>query len=201
MKKCFIPLIMILSASTSFAGYTVKIPLEVANGGSLANGSILIGSNNSQNEESGNGTPPTDTQEPVTPEEPKPEEKPEEPKERSVVFSGNFNTFSNETNLWTDGKKDAFSTSYYDIIIKGALKQGSIYYVTNNDKECEYIADVCETISGQNRCGPYTSANLSGTNTILSMLGSQDKSCVTVNSIWGQKVVSNLKVYDGPKPE
>lgn len=190
------------TTSTAYADYIFKIPLEKSaisfvtkgSGGENGNGSGGTGGTETGGSDSGSTEEP---EVPVTPEEPKPEE----PKDRSLVFSGNFNTFTGETNLWTDGKKDAFSTSTYDIVIKGALKQDSIYYVTNNNKECAYIADICETVSGQNRCGPYTSVHLSGTNTILSLLGPQDKSCVTVNAIWGQKVVNNLKVYDGPVPE
>lgn len=200
MKKEILSLLTLAimgTFSTAQAEYIAKFPLEMANGGALENGSIQIVDSSSGSENGGNDGGSTEPESPVIPEDPKPEE----PKERSLVFSGNFNTFTGETNLWTDGKKDAFSTSTYDIVIKGALKQDGIYYVTNNTKECAYIADVCETVTGQNRCGPYTSVNLSGTNTILSLLGPQDKSCVTVNAIWGQKVVNNLKVYDGPIPE
>lgn len=193
MKTQLLSLIALalLASTTQAATYTALVKLD---------GSSINFVNKGTGGENGNGSgnEGNDTETPEIPETPT---TPEEPKERSLVYSGNFNTYTGETNLWTDGKKDAFSTSTYDIVIKGALKQDNIYYATNNNKECIYIADVCETVSGQNRCGPYTSANLSGTNTILSLLGPQDKSCVTVNSVWGQKVVNNLSVYDGPKPE
>lgn len=186
-------------APLSFAEFRVKIPLEVSAGGALPNGSISIVDRSSGSNEGGNGagngsTEPTNPTEPETPTEP-------ESKPRSLVFSGNFSTFSGESSLWTEGKQAAFATSSYTLVIKGALTQDKIYYFTNNGKECAVIADVCETIASQNRCGPFTSKNLSGTNTILSLQAMQDRSCVGVNSLWGQPVVNGLQVFDGPKPE
>ncbi|MCT0649318.1 hypothetical protein N0614_09440 [Pseudomonas aeruginosa] len=189
-------------APLSFAEFSVKIPLEASSGGSLPNGSISIADRSNGSNEGGNGgengstepTNPTDPTEPVEPTEP-------ESKPRSLVFSGNFATFSGESSLWTEGKQAAFATSSYTLVIKGALTQNKTYYLTNNGKECAVIADVCETIASQNRCGPFTSKNLSGTNTILSLQGAQDRSCVGVNSLWGQPVVNGLQVFDGPKPE
>ncbi len=191
-------------APLSFAAFQMKIPLEVSSGGPLANGSISLVDRSSGSNENGSGTgngstEPTDP----TPTEPTEPETPTEPesKPRSMVFSGNFASYSGESSLWTDGKQAAFATSSYTLVIKGALIQDKTYYFTNNGKECAVIADVCETIAAQNRCGPFTSKNLSGTNTILSLQGMQDRSCVGVNSLWGQPVVNGLQVFDGPKPE
>lgn len=191
-------------APLSFAAFQIKIPLEASAGGLLSNGSISLVDHSSGSNENGGGTDngsteptdptPTEPTEPETPTEP-------EPKPRSMVFSGNFASFSGESSLWTEGKQAAFATSSYTLVIKGALIQDKTYYFTNNGKECAVIADVCETIASQNRCGPFTSKNLSGTNTILSLQGAQDRSCVGVNSLWGQPVVNGLQVFDGPKPE
>jgi hypothetical protein len=185
-------------APVAFAGYTLHIPLEESAGGHLSNGSITLvdrSSGGSNEGSGGNGsTEPTNPTDPETPTEP-------ESKPRSLVFSGNFASYSGESSLWTEGKQAAFATSSYTLVIKGALIQDKTYYFTNNGKECAVIADVCETIASQNRCGPFTSKNLSGTNTILSLQGAQDRSCVGVNSLWGQPVVNGLQVFDGPKPE
>lgn len=44
--KPLVLLMSIMAANTVFAGYEIKIPLEVATGGSLPNGSINLGGNN-----------------------------------------------------------------------------------------------------------------------------------------------------------
>ncbi|HFQ5875998.1 TPA: hypothetical protein ACJXXT_000262 [Pseudomonas aeruginosa] len=192
----------------SFAGYTYFLQMEGGAGG-LPKGTIAFVEKSSSTppvnnggNEGGTGTDPEQT-DPTEPTEPTDPETPTEPesKPRSLVFSGNFASYSGESSLWTEGKQAAFATSSYTLVIKGALVQDKTYYFTNNGKECAVIADVCETIASQNRCGPFTSKNLSGTNTILSLQGAQDRSCVGVNSLWGQPVVNGLQVFDGPKPE
>lgn len=202
LHKKLLPMAILLAMPMiGHAAFKIHMPLEAAEGGHLANGSIVIVDRSSgSNDDNGSGdgsTEPTNPTQPTDPVEPtEPESKP-----RSMVFSGNFASYSGESSLWTEGKQAAFSTSSYTLVIKGALTQDKTYYFTNSGKECAVIADVCETISAQNRCGPFTSKNLTGTNTILSLKGSQDRSCVGVMNLWGQPVVSGLEVFDGPKPE
>jgi len=204
MNRLFtkITTLTLLTAFTGLANasFTVHIPTEASSGGFLANGSIIF--QDKSGGENGNGsTPPT---EPSVPTEPTTPEEPTEPEEipRSLVFSGDFQTFSGETNLWTTGKKDAFYLTNNTIVLKGALKHDATYYIGNNGNECPYIADVCTT-DASNRCGPFTSKNLSGENTILSKKSLAESNCINinVNHFTNAKSVTGLKIFDGPQKD
>ncbi|WP_372821404.1 hypothetical protein ACCE15_19260 [Pseudomonas parafulva] len=68
-----ITLAILAATSTAHAEYMAKIPLEMAQGGHLENGSIQIIDSNSGNGSGGNVGGSTGGETPVTPEEPKPE--------------------------------------------------------------------------------------------------------------------------------
>lgn len=196
--------IAILSSITpiAFADYQVKIPLEANGGGSLPNHSISI-KDPSTSPGNGNGsTEPTEPLDPTEPVEPTEPNEPTEPKPRSLVFSGDFKTFSGETNLWTNGKNDALIVTAYTLVLKGALEHGKTYYLGNNGNECPFVADVCTT-NELKRCGPYTSQNLSGQNTILYKSALAERNCidVKVNHFTNLQSVSGLKIFDGPKTD
>lgn len=188
----------LLASGIAHADYRIHINTEQSNGGPLPTGSISFVDKSSGG---GNGNGPTEPSvptEPTTPEEPtEPEAKP-----RSLVFSGSFQTFSGETNLWTSGKKDAFMVTAYTFVLKGALKQGATYYVGNNGNECPFVADVCTT-DELKRCGPYTSQNLTGQNTILYKAALAERNCidVKVNQFTKLQTVSGMQIFDGPKTD
>jgi len=167
------------------AAYVIKIPMEQNLGGSLPTSSIAFVNANANG---GVSTPP------ITP-DPKPEAKPE----RKLITTLNFNTVSGETNLFTSDKQTGFVLQTYTFVIKGALKHGQHYYVTNNGNECEYNADVC-TI---NQNCFYSKDSLNGQYTILSISPSKAKACLNVeNSHWtGTTSLSNVTIYDNPKTE
>lgn len=201
LNKFFSISLLAISCGVANADYRIHINTEQSNGGQLPNGSISF-VDKSSGGGNGNGstqpTEPTVPTEPNTPEEPtKPETKP-----RSLVFSGSFQTFSGETNLWTSGKNDAYMVTAYTFVLKGALKDGQTYYVGNNGNECPFVAEVCSTDEFK-RCGPFTSQNLSGQNTILYKSALAERNCidVKVNYFANSQSVSDVKFFDGPKTE
>lgn len=175
-----------LFASTVQAAYVINVPMEQNRGGHLQNNSIaFVGAN-------GGGSTAPETPDPI-PEEP--EAKPE----RKLVASLNFSTVSGETNLFTADKQNGYVVQTSTFALKGALKHGQHYYVTNNGNECEYYADVCT----MNQNCFYSKDSLNGQYTILSISPSKAKACLNVEtSHWmGTTSLSNVTIYDNPKTE
>ena len=196
MIKLSILTIALFASMSANAAYKIYIPIEAKLGGSLPDNTLawvgvpdggVVGGGNGGN--GGNGSNPT------TPEEP---EKPEPKPERKLVTTLNFGTVSGETNLFTADRQNGFVLQTSTFAIKGALKHGQNYYVTNNGNECKYYADVC-TIN--KKCF-YSSDKLSGEYTLLSISPSQAKACVVVDvNRTGIKSLNNVTIYDNPKTE
>lgn len=201
MIKLSLLTIALFASMSANAAYKIYIPIEAKLGGSLPDNTLawvgvpdggVVGGGNG-----GNGSNPTTPEEPENPENP---EKPEPKPERKLVTTLNFSVVSGETNsLFTSDRQNGFVLQTSTFAIKGALKHGQNYYVTNNGNECKYNADVC--IIDYN-CF-YSSDKLSGEYTLLSISPSQAKACLNVvtNHFTGTKSLSNVTIYDNPKTE
>ena len=195
MIKLSILTIALFASMSANAAYKIYIPIEAKLGGSLPDNTLAwVGVPDGGVVGGGNGSNPT------TPEEPENPEKPEPKPERKLVTTLNFSVVPGETNsLFTSDRQNGFVLQTSTLAIKGALKHGQNYYVTNNGNECKYSAQVC--IIDYN-CF-YLSDKLSGEYTLLSISPSQAKACLNVvtNHFTGTKSLSNVTIYDNPKTE
>lgn len=195
MIKLSLLTIALFASMSANAAYKIYIPIEAKLGGSLPDNTLAwVGVPDGGVVGGGNGSNPT------TPEEPENPENPEPKPERKLVTTLNFLVVSGETNsLFTSDRQNGFVLQTSTFAIKGALKHGQNYYVTNNGNECKYNAAVC--IIDYN-CF-YSSDKLSGEYTLLSISPSQAKACLNVvtNHFTGTKSLSNVTIYDNPKTE
>ncbi|MBK1802753.1 hypothetical protein AVM47_033145 [Pseudomonas aeruginosa] len=130
--KTLTAIVAMTAAFSVNAGYRIQIPLEVAGGGNLSNGSIVF-----------TGITETTPQEPeTTPQEP--ETTPQEPEipQRNLVSQVSF--FEDVVTYKGFYSANKLSKIYPNMMIfETILESGKDYYLSNTGFDCVFTANVC----------------------------------------------------------